>query len=273
MLKQRIITALLLAPLIIWGIFALPENVFNLALAAVIGLAGWEWARLAGWQHSVSRIAYSLFILLLLFGITAVLGQAHVIDVLFGVVLLWWLWVFIRLSSYRRRALPIGVHTLTALLAGIPVLLGTYFALVLLRHDPAYGPAYIMMLMLLVWGADTAAYFAGRRFGKNKLLLSVSPGKSWEGVWGALLASLILAVLGAIYFEKLDSHLPAFMLVSLLTVIFSIIGDLNESYFKRRAGVKDSGTILPGHGGILDRIDSLTSAAPVFYYGLVLSGV
>ena len=125
----------------------------------------------------------------------------------------------------------------------------------------------------MVWGADTAAYFAGRRFGKNKLLFSVSPGKSWEGVWGALIASLVLAVLGAIYFEKFDAHFPAFMLVSLLAVIFSIIGDLNESYFKRRAGVKDSGTILPGHGGILDRIDSLTSAAPVFYSGLVLSGI
>ena len=273
MLKQRIITALLLAPLIIWGIFALSETTFNLALAVVIGLAGWEWARLAGWQHAVSRIAYGLGILLLLYGITTVLHQVYVIDALFGVVLLWWLWVSIHLFSYRRRELPKERHTVSALLAGIPVLLGTYFALVLLRHDPAYGPAYIMMLMLLVWGADTAAYFAGRRFGRNKLLLSVSPGKSWEGVWGALLASLLLGVLGAVYFGKFDNHLPAFILVSLLTVIFSIIGDLNESYFKRRAGVKDSGTILPGHGGILDRIDSLTSAAPVFYSGLVLSGV
>lgn len=273
MLKQRIITALLLAPLIIWSIFALSETAFNLALAVVIGLAGWEWARLAGWQHTMLRIAYSLIIILLIYGITTVMHQAYVIDTLFGVVLLWWLWVLIHLFSYRWRALPMGVHTTFTLLAGIPVLLGTYFALMLLRHNPAYGPAYIMMLMLLVWGADTAAYFTGRRFGKNKLLLSVSPGKSWEGVWGALIASLILAVLGAMYFEKLDNHLPAFLLVSLLTVIFSIIGDLNESYFKRRAGVKDSGTILPGHGGILDRIDSLTSAAPVFYYGLVLSGV
>ena len=107
MLKQRIITALLLAPLIIWGIFALPENIFNLALAALIGLAGWEWARLAGWQHIIQRIAYSLFMLLLLYGITTVLHQAHVINVLFGVVLLWWLWVLIHLFSYRRRALPL----------------------------------------------------------------------------------------------------------------------------------------------------------------------
>ena len=273
MLKQRIITALILAPLIIWGIFALPEKAFNLALAAVIAVAAWEWARLAGWTKILHRIVYSLFIILIVYGVTIVLHQAYVIEALFGVVLLWWLWVLLHLFSYRRRQLPAGVHTVSAILAGIPVLVGTFFALSLLRHDPAYGPAYIMMLMLLVWGADSAAYFAGRRFGKNKLLYAVSPGKSWEGVWGALIASLVLALAGAYFFEKMDSQMLAFMLVSFLTVIFSIVGDLNESYFKRRAGVKDSGTILPGHGGILDRIDSLTSAAPVFYYGLVLSGV
>ena len=126
---------------------------------------------------------------------------------------------------------------------------------------------------LLVWGADTAAYFAGRRFGKNKLLVSVSPGKSWEGVWGALLASLLLSLVGGFYFEFTASQLLLFMLVGLLTVVFSIVGDLNESYYKRRVGLKDSGKILPGHGGILDRIDSLTAAAPVYYFGLVMSGI
>ncbi len=273
MLKQRIITAVILTPLVIWGIFSLQEMTFNLALAAVIGLAGWEWARLAGWQHPIQRVIYSLVIVSILFGISRIIYKAYVAEVLFGLVLLWWLWVLLHLFSYRQRALPADIHKVSASFAGIPVLVGTYFALVLLRHTPEYGPSYIMMLFLLVWGADTAAYFSGRRFGKNKLLYSVSPGKSWEGVWGALIASLILAVLGALYFNKFDNQLPAFMVVSLLTVVFSIIGDLNESYFKRRAGVKDSGRILPGHGGVLDRIDSLTSAAPVFYYGLLLSGV
>lgn len=273
MLKQRIITALILAPVIIWGIFALSEMTFNLALAAVIGLAAWEWARLAGLQNIVARIAYSLFLILLVYGIAMVRHQAYVIESLFSLVLLWWLGTLIHLFSYRKRELPAEVHTLSALLAGFPVLVGTYFSLSLLRNDHAYGPAYIMMLMLLVWGADIAAYFTGRRFGKNKLLFSVSPGKSWEGVWGALLASLVIAALGAIYFEKSGTHFSAFLLVSVFTVIFSIIGDLNESYYKRRAGIKDSGIILPGHGGILDRIDSLTSAAPVFYFGLVLGGV
>ena len=122
--------------------------------------------------RKLTYLVFVLLLFLLLYGITTVMHQEYVIDVLFGVVLLWWLWVLTHLFSYRRRALPAEVHTLPALLAGIPVLLGTYFALVLLRHNPAYGPAYIMMLMLLVWGADTAAYFAGRRFGKNKLLLS-----------------------------------------------------------------------------------------------------
>lgn len=273
MLKQRIITALLLAPLIIWGIFALSEPAFNLALAGVMGLAAWEWAQLAGWKNTVYRIGYSLLIMILLYLMSFVVHQQQVITALFVIVLVWWLLKLIHLLSYRHRELPNEVHTLTALLSGLPVLIGTYFALALLRNTPDYGPAHIMMLMLLVWGADTAAYFVGRRFGKNKLLLAVSPGKSWEGVWGALLASVLLSLLGGFYFEFTDTQLLLFMLVGLLTVVFSIVGDLNESYYKRRVGIKDSGKILPGHGGILDRIDSLTAAAPVYYFGLVMSHI
>lgn len=273
MLKQRIITALLLAPFIIWGIFALSEPAFNIALAMVIGLAAWEWAQLAGWRSPLYRIGYTLLILILLYGISLVLYQQAYFNALFAIVLLWWLIKLIHLFSYHHRALPREVHTLTALLSGFPVLVGTYFALSLLRNTPEYGPAHIIMLLLLVWGADTAAYFVGRRFGKNKLLVAVSPGKSWEGVWGALGASILLSLLGGFYFKVTDSRLPFFILVGMLTVIFSVIGDLNESYYKRRVGLKDSGKILPGHGGILDRIDSLTAAAPVYFVGLIMVGL
>ena len=273
MLKQRIITALLLAPLIIWGIFALSAQAFSLALAVVVGLAAWEWAQLAGWRNVLSRLGYTLLIMVLLYLLSVLVQQQQVLMALFVIVLLWWVMKLVHLFSYRHRPLATEVHTLTALLSGLPVLIGTYFALALLRNSPHYGPAHIMMLMLLVWGADTAAYFAGRRFGKNKLLVSVSPGKSWEGVWGALLASLLLSLVGGFYFEFTASQLLLFMLVGLLTVVFSIVGDLNESYYKRRVGLKDSGKILPGHGGILDRIDSLTAAAPVYYFGLVMSGI
>jgi phosphatidate cytidylyltransferase len=273
MLRQRIITALLLAPLIIWGIFALSQPAFNLALGGVIGLAAWEWAQLAGWRNTLYRIGYTLLILMLLYVLSFVAQQQQVITAIFIIVLLWWVMKLIHLFSYRHRPLATEVHTLTALLSGLPVLIGTYFALALLRNSPDYGPAHIMMLMVLVWGADTAAYFVGRRFGKNKLLLSVSPGKSWEGVWGALLASVLLSLLGGFYFKLADMQMLLFLLVGLLTVVFSIVGDLNESYYKRRVGLKDSGKILPGHGGILDRIDSLTAAAPVYYFGLVISGI
>lgn len=273
MLKQRIITALLLAPLIIWGIFVLSEPLFNLVLACVIGLGAWEWAQLAGWHKPLYRIGYVTFILILLYGISLVMYQQQLIMALFAIVLFWWVMKLIHLFSYRHRALATEVHTFTALLSGLPVLLGTYFALALLRNAPEYGPAHIMMLMLLVWGADTAAYFVGRRFGKNKLLVAVSPGKSWEGVWGALVASIVLSLLGGFYFGIADTRLLLFLLVGLLTVVFSIVGDLNESYYKRRVGLKDSGKILPGHGGILDRIDSLTAAAPVYFVGLVISDI
>lgn len=272
MLKQRILTALLLAPLVIWGIFVLTEPVFNLALAAVMGLAAWEWAQLAGWRQPLYRAGYTLLIVILMYAILLGIEQQSFMQALFAIVLLWWVIKLIHLFSYRHRALVMEVHTFTALLSGLPVLLGTYFAVVLLRNTPEYGPAHIMMLMILVWGADTAAYFVGRRLGKNKLLVSVSPGKSWEGVWGALVASVLLSLLGGIYFSMVDSQLLLFLLVGLLTVVFSIVGDLNESYYKRRVGLKDSGKILPGHGGILDRIDSLTAAAPVYYVGLVMIG-
>ena len=273
MLKQRIITALLLAPLVIWGIFALSEPLFNLALAVVMGLAAWEWAQLAGWRNPLYRSGYTLLIVILGYALSLGIQHPSLMQALFAMVVLWWVIKLIHLFSYRQRALATEVHTFTALLSGLPVLLGTYFAVALLRNTPEYGPAHIMMLMILVWGADTAAYFAGRRFGKHKLLLSVSPGKSWEGVWGALVASLLLSLLGGIYFDMGNSQLLLFLLVGLLTVVFSIVGDLNESYYKRRVGLKDSGKILPGHGGILDRIDSLTAAAPVYFVGLVMIGL
>src|SRR5207302_1283767 len=128
------------------------------------------------------------------------------------------------------------------------------------------------ILLILIWAADTGAYFAGRAFGKHKLLPNVSPGKTWEGFFGAMLMTVI--VMGfVVYFLNIppNNWVPLFLL-GFVTVIFSILGDLFESMLKRQAGIKDSGKILPGHGGILDRIDSLTSAAPIFALGVIMLG-
>ena len=130
------------------------------------------------------------------------------------------------------------------------------------------NPIMLMFLLALIWVADIAAYFIGKRFGKNKLVPELSPGKSHEGLWAALAASLTLAILGAYLFELDKKVWIYFGCLCLLTALISVVGDLYESLLKRKAGVKDSGRILPGHGGILDRIDSLTAAAPGFVLGL-----
>jgi len=267
MLRTRILTALVLGPLIIWGIFALPEAAFNLVLAGVVGLAAWEWARLGNLRGLLARVGYVGLLLALLYGLWHLPQPERVMQAVFSTVLLWWAMVLVRLASHRRRALPTGISAVSTLLAGLPVLAGFFYGLAGLRME--YGPAWVMALLLLIWIADTAAYFAGQRFGRRKLLVNVSPGKSWEGVYGALLSSLLVALGMVGYFER-GAQLAALLGICLLTVGISVVGDLNVSYYKRRAGVKDSSRLLPGHGGILDRFDSLTSAAPVFYTGLLV---
>jgi len=149
------------------------------------------------------------------------------------------------------------------------VLLPSWTALVWI-HSLSGGPYLVLFLMVLIWIADSGAYFAGRRFGRNKLAPVVSPGKTLEGVYGALAGGLIWSLVLVVYYGDSALHHIGLLLLCLLTVPASIVGDLYESLLKRERGVKDSGSLLPGHGGVLDRVDSLTAAAPVFAFGLIL---
>ena len=148
---------------------------------------------------------------------------------------------------------------------------GAFIAMTGLHQASRFGYVFILILLAIIWIADSAAYFSGKAFGKHKLAMHVSPGKTWEGVMGATLAVLVTAFVIARYMDYTPENTLAFMLIALTTMIISIVGDLLESLFKRRAGVKDSSHLLPGHGGILDRIDSLVAAAPVFLLGLMLA--
>ena len=150
---------------------------------------------------------------------------------------------------------------------GIVILIPAWLSLVLI-HLSSSGVSLMLFLFFLIWLADSAAYFSGRRFGSKKLANNVSPGKTWEGVYGALTMSLLFGASYAFYTDMKFMVAVNFILLTLFTASFSILGDLVESMFKRMAGIKDSSNILPGHGGVLDRIDSLTSAAPVFFAGL-----
>ncbi len=272
MLRQRVLTALVLVPLVVAAVLALPAAGLALLLGAILLLGAWEWAGLAGLQAPVPRAAYVLLLGLLLalgWGVRDTLGPA----VVWGAVVAWgaaaaWVVAF-QVSAGRRPAAP-GVLLLRVL--GLPVLLPAWLALVLLHTRPESGPWFVLYLLVLVWVADSAAYFAGRRWGRRKLARHVSPGKSWEGVAGALAGGLLLALAAGAGFGYRDAALAGFALLGVLTVAVSVLGDLFESLLKRYRSVKDSGGLLPGHGGVLDRIDSLTAAAPLFLAGLWLLG-
>lgn len=273
MLKQRVLTALVLAPLIVWAIFSLPETGFIVLLLAIFSVASWEWSRLAGLKQPGSR----LFYVVLLFALMTAVGFAStdhpaVIDAVYLVIAAFWLLALFGLFYYQHHEVSRSGFSYFKLVVGVGVVLGPFVGLLVLRHRDPFGPEWVLYLLLLIWIADSGAYFAGRAFGRHKLLYNVSPGKSWEGVVGGLFGCILFALLAGWWFElKLDEFVW-FVLISTVVVLFSVTGDLVESLFKREAGVKDSGHILPGHGGILDRIDSLTAAAPVFASGLYLLG-
>lgn len=267
MLKQRLLTAGLLIPLIVAAIYFLPNGAFAivLGLIAVIGL--WEWAGLMGIGPFWDRWVYVMLVLPLMW--TAgfvpdgflIVTYAGVAGWLVGLAMILW---------FNARPLATPSNWVVGGISGAFVVVPAWMALVILHGGTGFGPHYVLFLMVLVWLADTAAYLAGCYFGTHKLAVNVSPGKTWEGVWGALSMALVMSLTGGHLLGIDAEKLPMFVSLCVITVAFSVVGDLFESMFKRRAGVKDSSGLLPGHGGIMDRIDSLTAAAPIFVTGLIL---
>jgi phosphatidate cytidylyltransferase len=270
-LKQRLITAALLILTTLAAFIFLPTGMVALVLGVFVALGAWEWAALAGWPSARARLAYviaCLALLMLAYWLLQLPWVGAGITALVSLWLLGWAVIFYWVIAYQRgrrtvprsRALQAGV--------GLLVMVSAWSALVVLHGSFGGGVYLLILLMLLVWGADTAAFFVGRRWGKHRLADRISPGKTWEGFLGALTATVGIAwicsaPLGLAAFERL-----LFLLLCLVTVTFSVLGDLLESLLKRLAGVKDSSALLPGHGGILDRIDSMLAAAPVFAIGV-----
>lgn len=267
MLKQRIITGFILAVLVSLAIFLLPNTVFDqLALLIIVGLGSWEWAGLTGFTHQPTRLAAVGFNLLL----------AELIFFLQPSLLLVLLislsaWGFILFLLYRYQPTTRDYQQRPWLLPslGVVVLISAWYALTYLH---ALHYAYVFYLISLVAFADIAAYFSGKRFGKHKLAPSLSPGKTREGAMGALVVTLLWSCIGALFTDLSFGGGLIFIGFSMLAVVMSIAGDLFESLIKRQAGAKDSGSLLPGHGGILDRIDSLLAAIPILTLGLFVIG-
>jgi phosphatidate cytidylyltransferase len=272
MLKQRLITAFILIALVLWGILRLPTHYLALAFAVVILQGGWEWGGLMKLPSIYWKAAFIGVLAISMLGLWFLVDKDKSDWLALPVVsLFWWVLTFIWVLSYPKTAQHWSNYFIQ-FLAGFLILIPAWSSIIGLRVYGDLGPYLLLYLLSLIWVADTGAYFGGRWLGKHKLAPAVSPGKTWEGVFSAFIFTVIYA-LGVTYFlDALGNQWLAFVVLSQVTVIFSILGDLAESMFKRHAGVKDSSNILPGHGGLLDRIDSLTAAAPVFVVGLWLGG-
>lgn len=267
-LMQRVVTALLLVPVVVWCVFFAPDpSAFASFAGAIIIVGGWEWTRMMGWQSVWARAAYVLLLAILV--VTARLPQLQELPpTLYVLSVGFWLLALRLVAGYPGNT---ALWARPVLLApvGVVLLVPAWLGLTSLH---AASPWWLMFLFLLVWGADTGAYFTGRALGRHKLAPAVSPGKTIEGMLGGLLLALLIAVGVALYVDLSGLRLFAFLGLAALTVLASVLGDLFESMVKRHAGMKDSGTIFPGHGGAMDRIDSLTAAAPVFALGWWLAG-
>lgn len=270
MLKQRIITASLLLPAVLAAIFFLPIHLFALAWIAALNVAAYELARMA----RVDSLAARLACLGLFNALVYLLWEGRLVDGVTETVLIlaviYWCYVIIALRNdpvARLQQQPVFRYRLATLLSALLIIIPTWLALVILHEQ---SPWLVLHVFCLVWIADVGAYFSGKRFGRHKLAPMISPGKTWEGVWGAITALVIYALTVSFWVIEENDSRVLFIVASIIAGSLSVYGDLLESVFKRVTGMKDSGTVLPGHGGAMDRLDSITAAAPIFAVGYVL---
>jgi phosphatidate cytidylyltransferase len=275
MLKQRVITAICLIALFLFSLLWLPSIWFSIFVAVFLLVAAWEWAGLSNLSGVYQKLIYCSVGVLLAAALGFYLGffgrdqlESEKVLPVFIAAATWWAVALLWVQGYPSSAVLWGNRWVRALM-GFWVLVPSALALVFLQQQPQ-SVGLILMIVAIVATADIGAYFFGRAFGQRKLAKEVSPGKSWEGVLGGLLACTLLAV-GIAVVVDIDM---SFILLAIIlpTALVSVLGDLLESMVKRHCGVKDSGTILPGHGGVLDRLDGFTAALPIFVLAIILSG-
>ena len=259
-MKQRIVTAIIALAVLGGLLFFMPPIVVRVFIGLLLLAGAWEWSAFLSTGSLVTRLVYVALIGILVLAMATVLS-AHT-ELVLKVSLAWWavalLWTFF---------FPTPIPEPVRWLAGALVLVPLYSALMLLY---AADPSILLFALLIVWVADSGAYAAGRTLGRVKLAPQISPGKTWEGVIGGLLAVVLLIALRSL---KVETNFAVLVPFCLGVAALSVVGDLTVSMFKRTSGLKDSGTMFPGHGGVLDRIDSVAAAAPLFALGLSWAGV
>ncbi len=265
MLRSRILTALAMAVVLLTVLLLLPPAVTLVLLTLAVLIGAWEWSAFIRDAGRGLRVGYVALVAALLALAWDYCSERAALRVMLMLTAVWWLVALAWITLAPQRVAP-----WSAALAGVCALVPAWVALAQLRHAGVAGGEWTLYALVLIVAADTGAFFAGRRFGRVKLAPRVSPAKTWEGVIGGVLLALLAGLAGAAYFAV--PTLP-FVAVALATATFSVVGDLTESLLKRAAGVKDSGHLFPGHGGMLDRLDSIVAGAPVFVLGLLLIGV
>jgi phosphatidate cytidylyltransferase len=276
LLKQRIITALILAPLMIGGIFFLPIEEFAYFIGFIVTIAAWEWANLAGYTSPLVRIGYTTLVAGSVFVVGDLMASNPIVSsVVLAAGTVWWIVACLLVIQYPSRVAIWQARPVRAVL-GLFVLIPMWVGFMTLKSQQ-HSSLIIVYVMLLIWGADTGAYFAGKAWGKAKLAPNVSPGKSWAGFWGGLTTTGLIAVIFSLCVNQwlrpmTLEDFSLLVIITFITSVVSVMGDLVESMMKRHRGIKDSSQLLPGHGGVLDRIDSMAAAVPVFAFAMLLLG-
>ncbi|OTQ59179.1 phosphatidate cytidylyltransferase [Gilliamella sp. A7] len=272
MLIHRILTALILIPLVIIALFFAPLSIFSYLIITVCGIAAWEWTNFLAITKPLHKIVFTFSVVILLVLVYLIpnmeLIKYRLFHYIICISIMWWLVALLLVIGYPNSAKYWANSQPIKLLFAFFTLFPFFVGMIELRSlnyafNPYIGAVWLLYVFVLVWATDTGAYFVGRAIGKRKLAAKVSPGKTIEGFLGGVGSAILISVFVYLtgYFQISFMN---FILSSLLAILVSVLGDLTESMFKREAGIKDSGNIIPGHGGILDRIDSLTAAVPIF---------
>jgi phosphatidate cytidylyltransferase len=266
MFIKRLIMTCILIPLVVLLVLGASSAVFQIISAILCLYAAWEWAILAGVQTTYHKFVYVVFMLAIL----SVVQFVPFIYILW-IGFFWWIAAIVILWRYVTKE-PTQTTVLMTLLMGFACIIPCWVGLNSLRGGP-HGSGFLLLFLFLLWATDSGAYAAGMKWGKHKLLPKVSPGKTIEGVLGGLASMLVVLIVGMLILRLPATQWLPLAAIAMVTSIFSIIGDLFESMLKRKAGVKDSGGIIPGHGGILDRLDSAFAAAPIFALAVLLFNI